>query len=396
MAMGKLGGRELNFSSDIDIMFLYGKDGKTAGPRIITNHQYFVELSEIIVKLIGEKTPDGFVFRVDTRLRPEGERGDLAQSLAGYETYYESWGRTWERSALIKARPCAGDMELGRDFIRAVRPFVFRKYLDYSAIAEIRDLKLRIESSPSHEAKGLDVKLGPGGIREIEFFISTLQLIYGGREQGIREHGTLRALHRLALAGLITFEEQGLLSRAYEFLRLAEHRLQVVDERQTHSCPKNAESIRALALRMGYRDAGEKDAGAAFIEDFKKHTGKVREIYDRLFMEQPVDVRERSAGGEFERLLSEDLTEREAVETFRLAGFRDPRQAYRNFILLKEGTSENSAHAKEQEPFLKDTPGATEGLQGRARPGHGLKQPGVLHNLFRFAGSYPRPCDREA
>ncbi len=162
IAMGKLGGRELNFSSDIDILFLHGKDGNTSGPRVITNHQYFVELSEIIVKLIGERTPDGFVFRVDTRLRPEGERGDLAQSLAGYETYYESWGRTWERSALIKARSCAGDMELGRDFIQSVRPFVFRKYLDYSAIAEIRDLKLRIESSPSHEARDLDVKLGPG------------------------------------------------------------------------------------------------------------------------------------------------------------------------------------------------------------------------------------------
>ena len=274
IAMGKLGGRELNFSSDIDILFLYGKDGDTSGPRVITSHQYFVELSEIIVKLIGEKTPDGFVFRVDTRLRPEGEKGDLAQSLAGYETYYESWGRTWERSALIKARPCAGDMELGRDFTQAVRPFVFRKYLDYSAIAEIRDLKLRIESSPSHEAMALDVKLGPGGIREIEFFVSTLQLVYGGREPGIRELGTLRALHRLALAGLITFEEQGELSRAYEFLRLAEHRLQVVDERQVHSCPRNDESIRALALRMGYRDAEEKDAGRRSLKITRGIPGK--------------------------------------------------------------------------------------------------------------------------
>jgi glutamate-ammonia-ligase adenylyltransferase len=382
IAMGKLGGRELNFSSDIDIMFLYGSDGKTSGPRVITNHQYFVELSEIIVKLIGEKTPDGFVFRVDTRLRPEGERGDLAQSLAGYETYYESWGRTWERSALIKARPSAGDMELGRDFIRAVRPFVFRKYLDYSAIAEIRDLKLRIESSPSHEAKALDVKLGPGGIREIEFFISTLQLIYGGRDPGIRELGTLRALHRLALNGLITFEEQGLLSRAYEFLRLAEHRLQVVDERQTHSCPRNIESIRALALRMGYRDSVEKDAGAAFIEDYKKHTGKVREIYDRLFMEQPVDVQERGAGGDFGRLLAEDLTEREAAETFSAAGFKDARRAYRNYILLKEGTSENPLTPRSRNLFLRILPALLKGCRDAPDPDM------ALNNLESFITSF--------
>jgi glutamate-ammonia-ligase adenylyltransferase len=382
IAMGKLGGRELNFSSDIDILFLYGKDGNTSGPRIITNHQYFVELSEIIVKLIGEKTPDGFVFRVDTRLRPEGERGDLTQSLAGYETYYESWGRTWERSALIKARPCAGDMELGLDFTLALRPFVFRKYLDYSAIAEIRDLKLRIESSPSHEAKALDVKLGPGGIREIEFFVSTLQLIYGGREHGIRELGTLRALHRLALAGLITFEEQGFLSRAYEFLRLAEHRLQVVDERQVHSCPRNDESIRALALRMGYRDAGEKDAGTAFIEDYKRHTGKVREIYDRLFMEQPVDVRERDAGSEFERLLSEDLTEQEAVEIFHLAGFRDARQAYRNFILLKEGTSESPLTPRSRNLFLRILPALLKGCKDAPDPDM------ALNNLESFITSF--------
>jgi [glutamine synthetase] adenylyltransferase / [glutamine synthetase]-adenylyl-L-tyrosine phosphorylase len=382
IAMGKLGGRELNFSSDIDILFLYGNDGDTSGPRKTTNHQYFVELSEIIVKLIGERTPDGFVFRVDTRLRPEGERGDLAQSLAGYETYYESWGRTWERSALIKARPCAGDMELGRDFIQAMRPFVFRKYLDYSAIAEIRDIKLRIENSPSRTAGAYDIKLGPGGIREIEFFVSTLQLVYGGREQGIRETGTLRALHRLALNGLITFEEQGDLARAYEFLRLAEHRLQVVDERQVHSCPRNIESIRALALRMGYRDAGEKDAGTAFIEVYKRHTGKVREIYDRLFMEQPVDVRERGAGSEFERLLSEDLTEQEAAEIFHLAGFRDTRQAYRNFILLKEGTSESPLTPRSRNLFLRVLPALIAGCKNAPAPDM------ALNNLESFITSF--------
>ena len=149
IAMGKLGGRELNFSSDVDLMYVYTGDGETEGasradgtaPGRITNHQYFIRLAEKLSAAIGQKTEDGFVFRVDLRLRPEGQRGPLAQSLGGYEIYYESWGQTWERAALIKARPVAGDEALGREFLERIAPFVFRKYLDFSAIAEIRDMK---------------------------------------------------------------------------------------------------------------------------------------------------------------------------------------------------------------------------------------------------------------
>ncbi|MBI4714738.1 MAG: hypothetical protein HY760_02120 [Nitrospirae bacterium] len=186
--MGKLGGGELNYSSDIDLIFLYSSDngettgipenGEEAGLRAgqkISNHEYYVKLSELLTRIIGETTSDGVVFRVDTRLRPEGEKGDLACSLRSYEIYYESWGQTWERAALLKARPVAGDEALGRAFLQTVHPFVYRKYLDFRAIEEIRDMKRRINQSVALKGREMkDVKLGYGGIREVEFFVQAL------------------------------------------------------------------------------------------------------------------------------------------------------------------------------------------------------------------------------
>ncbi len=211
IAMGKLGGGELNFSSDVDLMYVYDADGETEGilnsdglgTNRITNHQYFIKLAEKLSAAISEKTEDGFVFRVDLRLRPEGQRGPLAQSLGGYEIYYESWGQTWERSALIKARPVAGDEVVGREFMERIAPFVFRKYLDYSAIAEIRDMKQKINRDVEQKGRThRDVKLGYGGIREIEFVIQALQLIYAGRDRTLREKNALKALHILSQKGL--------------------------------------------------------------------------------------------------------------------------------------------------------------------------------------------------
>ena len=368
IAMGKLGGQELNFSSDIDIMFLYLTDkGNTTGPAHITNHQYFVKLGELVTKIIGEKTADGFVFRVDTRLRPEGQRGDLAQSLTGYETYYESWGRTWERAALIKARPAAGDMVLGHAFVDMVRPFVFRRYLDYSAIAEIREMKKRIEDAGAAKAgREIDLKLGVGGIREIEFFISALQLIYGGREPGIRERGALKALHRLALKDLVSFEEQRDLARAYEFLRLAEHRLQVVDEGQVHSVVNDPAEIRALAMRMGMRPVHGTDPGAQFMRGLTSHVERVREIYDGLLAEQAVPV--QRAGEEFELLLAEDATEEDSARLLASRGFADPRQAIRNVLLLRDGSPGSPLTPRSRALFMRIMPALVEGCAAAPDP----------------------------
>ena len=178
------------------------------------------------------------MFRVDLRLRPEGQRGPLAQSLGGYEIYYESWGQTWERSALIKARPVAGDEAVGREFLERITPFVYRKYLDYSAIAEIRDMKQKINKDVEQKGKThRDVKLGYGGIREIEFVIQALQLIYAGRDRSLREKNALKALHMLSQKGLITYQEHADLSKAYVFLRTVEHRIQILDDLQTQTLP---------------------------------------------------------------------------------------------------------------------------------------------------------------
>jgi glutamate-ammonia-ligase adenylyltransferase len=344
IGMGKLGGQELNFSSDIDLMYVYSADGETAGiagvdnaiSGRITNHQYFIKLAERLNAVIGRTTADGFVFRVDVRLRPEGQRGPLAQSLGGYELYYESWGQTWERSALVKARPVAGDAAVGREFLDRVAPFVYRKYLDYGAIVEIREMKLKINREVQQKGRfERDVKLGYGGIREIEFVIQSLQLIYGGRDRALRERNALKALHVLAQKGLLTYQEAGDLSAAYAFLRTVEHRIQMLDDLQTQTLPASDAELRALARRTGYRDGGREAEG--LLRDYGSHTRRVRDIYDRLLgssPEAPENVTERP---EFMSLLDEEIGEQEATALLARSGFREPERSYRNLVLLREG-----------------------------------------------------------
>ncbi len=344
IAMGKLGGRELNFSSDVDLMYVYTADGETEGIRFpdgavsgrISNHQYFIKLAEKISAAIGDKTEDGFVFRVDLRLRPEGQRGPLAQSLSGYEIYYESWGQTWERSALIKARPVAGDERTGREFIERITPFVYRKYLDYSAIAEIGDMKQKINRDVEQKGKTYrDVKLGYGGIREIEFVIQALQLIYGGRYRSLQEKTALKTLHALSQKGLITYQEHEYLSKAYVFLRTIEHRIQILDDLQTQTIPSDAQSMRALARRSGYLETGKETE--LLLRDYAEHTQRVRRIYDDLFAFTGDESVGSAPDGEYGRLLDSDRTEQEALTLLEKFGFLDPAKAYRNLLLLQEG-----------------------------------------------------------
>ena len=344
IAMGKLGGRELNFSSDVDLMYVYSADGETEGTlsadgaasNRITNHQYFIKLGEKLSAAIGEKTEDGFVFRVDMRLRPEGQRGPLAQSLGGYEIYYESWGQTWERSALIKARPVAGDASVGREFLERITPFVYRKYLDYSAIAEIRDMKQKINKDVEQKGRThRDVKLGYGGIREIEFVVQALQLIYAGRDKALREKNALKALHMLAQKGLITYQERAELSKAYEFLRTVEHRIQILDDLQTQTMPLEDGELRTLARRSGYLETGRE--AELLLRDYTEHTHRVRSIYDDLFAFTGEDPAPQTAMHEYDLLLDVSITEQESVAAFERFGFRDPGKAYRNLLMLREG-----------------------------------------------------------
>ena len=341
LGMGKFGGRELNFSSDIDLILLYTTEkGETTGIKEgddvkgkISLHEYFVRLGKMVIKAINDVTEDGFVFRVDMDLRPEGQSGDLACSLRSAEIYYESWGQTWERSAMLKARPVAGDIALGKKFLEMIIPFKYRKFLDFTAIEEIRSMKKKIDAKIARDDQLLtNLKLGSGGIREIEFFIQALQLINGGKRPDIRERNSLAALARLKEAGLIDEDEARKLDEAYRFLRKVEHRLQIFEERQTHTLPADENELAKLARRVGYR----KNPLNTFLEDHRFHTGNVKEIYSSLFHEA-ADKLEEEKNPELLELLEGELDDGEAMERLTRLGFKDPAPALRNLSLLWNG-----------------------------------------------------------
>ena len=253
VGMGKLGGGELNVSSDIDLIYLYPEEGDTDGPRKpLTNHEFFIRLGSKLTAALSENTADGYVFRVDLRLRPWGDSGPLAMSFAMLEDYLVAQGRPWERYAWIKARPLTGTRH--DELMQIVRPFVFRKYLDFDAFAAIRDLHVQIRREVARRDMQHNVKLGPGGIREIEFTAQVFQLIRGGQIASLRQRPTLTVLAELAKSGLMTADAQQELSAAYDFLRRLEHRLQYLDDAQTQLLPDDAESQAMLAEAMGFPD----------------------------------------------------------------------------------------------------------------------------------------------
>lgn len=255
LAFGKLGGEELNYSSDIDLMFVYSEEGQTRGKRItpVSTDEYFSRVVGELVRLLAAHTDRGQAYRVDLRLRPEGQRGPLARSLASTLAYYDSMGRTWERQALIKVRPIAGDLELGARFLDSIEPFVYRKYLSFAEINEIKAMKRRIEQKTSRAGESSkEVKTGHGGIRDIEFTIQFLQLLNAGDLPELRQRNTLVALAQLEQAGCLTDQEYRVLDDAYRFLRKTEHRLQLLFDLQTHRLPDGEREMEKLALRMGY------------------------------------------------------------------------------------------------------------------------------------------------
>lgn len=257
LAFGKLGGDELNYSSDIDLMFVYDRDGETTGKRagVVPNSEFFARVITDVIRILSAPTDAGLGYRVDLRLRPEGSRGPLARSLDGTLSYYDVMGRTWERQALIKLRHCGGDPDLGRDFLRAVEPFVYRKYFSFSEINEVKALKRKMEQHATRSgADDRDVKTGRGGIRDIEYTVQFLQLLNGGDLPAVRQRNTLLALDALEIAGCLTGAETYILADAYRFLRKTEHRLQLLFDMQTHKLPQAADDLRRLARRMGYQE----------------------------------------------------------------------------------------------------------------------------------------------
>ena len=331
IALGKLGGEELNFSSDVDLIYVYGTElGETSGVLTgqgmkvnrISSHEYYCKVGETLTRFLSLNTGGGFAYRVDLRLRPEGQRGDIALALRGYEMYYESWGRAWERAMLIRARPAAGDAELGSGFMEMIRPFVYRKYLDYGAIDEIRSLKTRIDST----FKKGDIKRGYGGIREIEFFAQALQLIYGGREPLLRERSTLKVLHMLLQKALVGQKDYFVLSDNYRYLRTLEHRLQQLNNLQTHALPSGLAELEVLGRKMGFT------AAAAFVSDLDGRRSRVRNIYNSLFSGKK---EEPTVSGTF---FDEELSDAELREFLSAAGLREIDRAVRNIQSIKDST----------------------------------------------------------
>ncbi|MBM3983016.1 MAG: bifunctional [glutamate--ammonia ligase]-adenylyl-L-tyrosine phosphorylase/[glutamate--ammonia-ligase] adenylyltransferase [Planctomycetes bacterium] len=260
LAFGKLGGDELNYSSDIDLMFVYDADGETNRRAGVTNAEFFARVVGEVVRLLSCHTDRGFAYRVDLRLRPEGDRGPLARGLASTLSYYDTMGRTWERQALIKLRHVGGDSALARDFLSAVEPFVYRKYFSFAEINEVKALKRQMEAK-AQRARGddegfpRDVKTGRGGIRDIEYTVQFLQLLNGGDLPAVRQRNTLLALEALEIAGCLNPQETFILSDAYRFLRKTEHRLQLLFDLQKHKLPAATDELRKLARRMGYSEA---------------------------------------------------------------------------------------------------------------------------------------------
>lgn len=279
VALGKLGSRELNYSSDIDLIFLYSNEGETAGGSrgTVTNREYFVKLAEQIVKLTSEQTGEGAAYRVDLRLRPHGRLGALALSVKDTIRYYETDARPWERQVMIRSRGSAGNVELYKEFFDTIADLVFSKEESVStALAHVRQSKERIDREQS-DSRGFNVKLGRGGIREIEFIAQALQLAYGGKDRWMRYPHTLVSLSRLADRRYLSESELTGLSAAYDFLRRTEHILQMENGLQTHTLPDDATKRSLIARRVEFA------VGADFEESLRKHTSFVRSVFERVF-----------------------------------------------------------------------------------------------------------------
>ncbi|MDP3287729.1 bifunctional [glutamate--ammonia ligase]-adenylyl-L-tyrosine phosphorylase/[glutamate--ammonia-ligase] adenylyltransferase [Methyloversatilis sp.] len=330
IGMGKLGGRELNVSSDVDFIFVYPESGETDGQtpnglgKQIDNFDFFTRLSRKVIELLSEVTADGFVFRVDMRLRPNGDSGPLAVSFDMLENYFFTQGREWERYAWIKARALTGSRHDELESLR--KPFVFRKYLDFGAINAMRDLHAQIRREVARRDMADNVKLGPGGIREIEFIAQVFQLIRGGRESALQIRPTQKVLDRLAMRGVMTEEAVDELHAAYVFLRRLEHRLQYLDDAQTHKLPADSGDQALIASAMGFDDY------ASLLSELDAHRSRVSRHFDAVFGAQETDT---SAP----RALWQDADQgddcRSALATM---GFSEPEDLSNRLVAFKSGS----------------------------------------------------------
>lgn len=344
LGMGKLGARELNLSSDIDLIFAYPSIGQTDGRKSIDNESFFTRVARKLIKALSEQTVDGFVFRVDVRLRPFGDAGPLVLHFDALETYYQSQGRPWERYAMIKARPLTGDPEDVAELMGILRPFVFRRYIDFGAIEAIRELKVKIAAELHKRGMADNIKLGPGGIREIEFIGQAFQLVHGGRQPDLQVRPILQVLAQLAVLGELPAAAVDELTAAYEVLRRTENRLQAWRDEQTHKLPQDQESLDRLARSMGQA------AWADFAPLLARHRAAVQRHFEAVFAE-------REPTGQAQEPLAEawDHLDADSVAASLVAaGFTDIEQAVSRLAAFRDSAAcrRLSASARERLDLL--------------------------------------------
>ncbi len=384
LGMGKLGGSELNYSSDIDLIYIYTSSqgetrpvSETDSAISISNHEYFTKLALEISKSLNEITSDGNVFRVDLELRPEGKSGEIVNSLASCEIYYQSWGRTWERQALIKARVSAGSENLGKEFFKMIEPFIYRRSLDFGAIEEIKSMKYRIDKSLKGKQSKGNIKLGFGGIREVEFIIQAYQLLLGGRDKSLRVRDSLGAMKTLCEKNILMKEDHDRLREAYIFLRNLENRVQITFGLQTYLLPDKETDLAVLARKMRISGDNQKSLADNLMQEYEKHTGFVGALFAGQFAEKEKREAAETLSSEWDRsrIGEEQFNESSLTE---IPFLPDPKRAFRFLESFRDGAQFSHPSVQSIKEFYSIIPKIFQ--QCRKVP----KPDSAIENLCRF------------
>ncbi len=368
LGMGKLGGHELNVSSDIDLIFAYPGKGETRGARrSIDNQQFFTRLGQRLIQALDQITADGFVFRVDMRLRPYGQSGALALSFAALETYYQDQGRDWERYAMVKARVVAGDQREGQVLMESLRPFVYRKYIDFSAFESLRSMKSMISREVRRKGLENNIKLGSGGIREIEFVVQAFQLIRGGRDRELQQRELLTILRELEALELLPSVVVNELAAAYGFLRNLEHALQGIEDKQTQLLPDNDLDRARVALTMGFED------WSSCQGTLDKHRQRVATHFaDIIATEEGEDGDRIDLAEEWQELWMGEMDEPTAVEWLSEYRFEAPEASYRELDILRDSRTVQSLQTQGRQRLNRFMPVLLEALSHVEEPSQTL------------------------
>ncbi|MGB1270586.1 MAG: bifunctional [glutamate--ammonia ligase]-adenylyl-L-tyrosine phosphorylase/[glutamate--ammonia-ligase] adenylyltransferase [Endozoicomonas sp.] len=332
LGMGKLGACDLNLSSDIDLMFTYPAQGETqGGRRSLTNQEFFIRLGQRLIWVLDCQNAEGFVFRVDMRLRPYGNSGALAMSFAAMEQYYQDQGRDWERYAMLKARVIAGDLPSGNELLNQLRPFVYRRYIDFGSISALREMKRLIQREVKRKGMETNIKLGPGGIREIEFIVQSFQLIHGGRDRSLQERNLLRVLDILSSNDYFSKEYAAELREAYEYLRNLEHALQAIADRQTQDLPKDALTQARVAVSMAHPD------WLALLDTLESHKQIVIRHFEAVIADPDDQNPPEQETDQWLAFWLGQLNEEEELQLLLQSGFSEPTASRHLLLTLRDG-----------------------------------------------------------